>query len=255
MTIKAILIDDSEQALRLLQLMLSELAPEVHVLATAKNVDEGLLAFEKHTPDVVFLDIEMPEKSGLQFAEEMLRRQSVCEIIFTTAYNQYAINAFRLSAIDYLLKPIDEAQLLQAVEKIKSKQQLKDDQSRLIALTKNLQPQAEKVLTIPVFNGYDYVEINAISYLEADGSYTQMIMTDGKQKTISKTLKYFEIPLSDQQNFIRVHRSFIINIAQMRSFSRASRGTITMRNGKEIDLARDRRQSFFDMLERNQYLD
>jgi two-component system, LytTR family, response regulator len=246
--LKALLIDDSEQALRLLQLMLEELAPEIKIVAISKNVEDGLKAIEKYKPDALFLDIEMPKKSGLQLAEILLNNESDCEIIFTTAYNQYAIQAFRLSAVDYLLKPIDENQLIQAVEKIKENRRLKSDRNRLSSLMKNLNRTTEKTLTIPIFNGFEYLSLKEIEYLEADGSYVHILMINGKQKTASKNLKYFEQTLENQSNFIRVHRSYIINIDNMRLFSKAGRGRLTMKNGKEIDLARDRRQAFFDLL-------
>lgn len=247
--IKAILVDDSAQALRLLRLMLQELTPEVEVIASAQNVDEGLLAIEKYKPDAVFLDIEMPQKSGLQLAEELMTNKTDCEIVFTTAYNEYAIQAFRLSAIDYLLKPIDEMQLIQAVEKIKDNRQLKFARNHLSTLTQNLNPNTEKLLTIPILTGFEYVPLKEIEYLEADGSYTHIFLINGKQKTASKNLKFFENALENQRNFIRVHRSSVINIDNMRSFTKAARGTIIMKTGKEIDLARDRRQMFFGLLE------
>jgi two-component system LytT family response regulator len=136
--IKAIIIDDSIQARKLLRLMLAEYAPEIELITEAENVEEGIIAIETHKPDVVFLDIEMPGKSGIQLAEELVKNGISCDIVFTTAYNGYAINAFRLSAIDYLLKPIDEKQLIEAIEKIKSRKELKSAQDRLLSLTENL---------------------------------------------------------------------------------------------------------------------
>ncbi len=244
--IKAVLIDDSEQALHLLNLMLKEFAPEIEVLATAKNVDEGLEAIAHYQPDVIFLDIEMPEKSGLQLAEELFNQKIKCEVVFTTAYNQYAIKAFRLSAIDYLLKPIEEDQLLQAVDKLVEK--LKSGQNNLEILAKNLTSNEQKILSIPVLNGYEYIPLDTIEYLEAEGSYTYIHSIDTKHKIASKNLKYFEQALEGQSNFLRVHRSYIINLDNIHSFSKANRGIITMKNGKEIDLARDRRKTFFDKM-------
>jgi len=248
--IKAIIIDDSAQARKLLRLMLHELAPEIMLVAEAENAAEGYLMVEKFNPDVLFLDIEMPGKSGIQLAEDLLKNNFNCEIIFTTAYNDYAINAFRLSAIDYLLKPIHEQQLIEAVDKIKEKKATKDLKKRLAALSENIKPTTDNVLCIPVQNGYEYILVKNIEYLEADGSYVHIYLTDKKQKTVSKNLKYFEQALSQFSNFVRVHRSSIINMDNMISYSRTGRGTITMKNGKEIDLARDRKVYFLQLLEK-----
>src|SRR5690606_38350418 len=129
------------------------------------------------------LDIEMPEKSGIQLAEELINRNINCNIVFTTAYNQYAIKAFRLSAVDYLLKPIDETQLLQAVEKLNEKQHTQHSLTRLNALTQNLQHNNTPVLSFPVLNGHEYIPLSEIVYFEADGSYVHLFLTDGKEKT------------------------------------------------------------------------
>ena len=249
-TIKAIIVDDSPQARKLLRLMLQEFAPDIKIVAEAENGNLGIVAIKSHQPHVVFLDIDMPEKSGIQLAEELVEENIQCQIVFTTASNQYAINAFRLSAIDYLLKPISEQQLLESVEKIRQHVLLKTAKEQLKALSQNLKPTEKQVICIPIQNGYDYINIHDIEYLEADGSYVHLFLKDKKQKTVSKNLKYFEQALDLFSNFVRVHRSFIINFDLMASFSKSGRGTIIMQNGKEVDLARDRRSFFLEILER-----
>ena len=243
--IKAVLVDDSEQARKLLRLMLKELAPDILVAGEAADVSSAVDLIRKLKPDVVFLDIEMPGKSGLQLLDELPRDEVHYEIIFTTAFNDYALKAFRLSAIDYLLKPIPEKDLVEALERLRDRKDQKELKSRLDALTANLNSEKEKVLCIPVMSGYEYLRLDEIEHIEADGSYTKIMCVDSKTKTVSKNLKYFENALLDQERFIRVHRSFLINLDQMRAFSRTGRGTIVMKSGKEIDLARDRREDFF----------
>jgi len=245
--INAVLVDDSEQARKLLRLMLFELAPDVNLLGEANDVNSAVELIKKVKPDVVFLDIEMPGKSGLQLLEELPREQINYEIIFTTAFNEYALKAFRLSAIDYLLKPIPEKDLMEAIARLRERKDQKAVKSRLEALTSNLNQENEKVLCIPVLNGYDYLKLQEIEFIEADGSYAKITTIDNKCKLVSKNLKYFENALTDQNRFVRVHRSFLINLDQMKSFNRSSRGTITMKSGKEIDLARDRREHFFEL--------
>ena len=147
--LKAIIVDDSPQARKLLRLMLQELCPEVVVCAEAENVPQAVDAIKREQPHVVFLDIEMPGQSGLQLVEELSQQEVPYEIIFTTAYNQYALDAFRLSAIDYLLKPINEKHLLEAIDKLKQKQNLQQVQLKLQALSQNLKQKDDKVLCIP----------------------------------------------------------------------------------------------------------
>lgn len=250
LNIKAVIVDDSPQARKLLKLMLREYAPEITIVAEAENGNTGLTEIRLHKPDVAFLDIDMPEKSGIQLAEELVKGNIQCQIIFTTAFNHYAINAFRLSAIDYLLKPINEKELIEAIEKIKKQVSFVTAQVQLNTLSQNLVPSNDQVICIPAQNGYDYLKVNDIEYLEADGSYVHITLTDKKQKTVSKNLKYFEQILEPFPNFLRVHRSYLININLMTSYSKSGRGTIIMKNGKEVDLARDRRTFFLEILEK-----
>lgn len=242
--IKAIIIDDSEQAIRLLYLMLKELAPEIEVIATAKNVSDGLSLINQHHPEVLLLDIEMPEKSGLDLASELQKSNLRCDIIFTTAYDEYAIQAFRLSAIDYLLKPIEEEQLIHAIEKVMKNRQLKNAENRLNALVNNLNPDANRTLSVPILNGYSYLPLNKIEFLQADGSYVHIFMHNDLTKTISKNLRYFENILESEKNFVRVHRSYIINMESVEAYSKADRGIVLMKSGKKIDVARNRKQEF-----------
>ncbi|HRE96105.1 MAG TPA: response regulator, partial [Flavobacteriales bacterium] len=144
--INAVLIDDSSQARKLLRLMLAELAPDVNVLGECSDLSEGVKSIREYKPDVVFLDIEMPGKSGLQILEELPRDEMQYEIIFTTAYDEYALRAFRLSALDYLLKPISETELNEAVKKIRQRKQLYSSSERIQALNTNLQQKEASVI-------------------------------------------------------------------------------------------------------------
>jgi two-component system LytT family response regulator len=247
--VKAILVDDSDQARKLLRLMLAELDANVEIVGEADHLDAGVKLIREMTPDVVFLDIEMPGKSGLQILEELPREEVDYDIVFTTAYNDYALKAFRLSAVDYLLKPIDKEQLKDAIGRIRNKTEKKELRDRLGALGDNLKKEKSiQKLALPVQSGYEFVHLHEIEFMEADGSYVHIRLTDGKSKTISKNLKYFEQALEGQSDFVRVHRSFVINLKHMKVFSRSGRGTILMNSGKQIDLARDRREDFLKLL-------
>jgi two-component system LytT family response regulator len=242
--IRAIIIDDSYQAVKLLRLMILELLPEIDLVGEAENVAQGFELIEALKPDLLFLDIEMPGKSGIQLAEELIAKNIQCQIIFTTAYNSYAIKAFRLSAIDYLLKPIQENQLIDAVQKVEKHLNLKQENERLSILAKNLSSDKKEVVCLPLQSGYEYIPLDEIEYLEADGSYVRVILTNQKQKVISKNLKYFEQTLQDFPQFLRVHRSFLVNMNHLISYSKSDGGSITLLSQKVISISRERKANF-----------
>lgn len=246
---KAILIDDSPQARRLLKMMLAEFAPEIEILAEAPDATQAIELINKHKPDILFLDIEMPEKSGLQFAEELLSNEFQPEIIFITAYSEFAVQAFRLSAIDYLLKPLQEKDLQEAIEKVKYKLKLEKNQDRLKTLAQNLRKDKPEKLCLPVQNGYDYIDLDNIEYLEADGSYVHISLLDTRKITVSKNLRHYENLLEGLGYFIRVHRSFIVNKNHIKTILKGDKSQILMQSQKIIDIARDRKQNFWQMME------
>jgi two-component system LytT family response regulator len=249
--IKAIIIDDSDEARQLLRMMISFQSDEIEITGEASNAEKGIELIKNLKPDVVFLDIEMPDKSGLQLVKELPGDSYQYEVIFTTAYNNYALNAFRLSAIDYLLKPINEDHLRESIIKLKKMLRSEESSSRRSALILNLTPDTEKKLCLPVFNGHEYINLEELEYIEASGSYSIIHLTTGKSKTISKNLKYFSEVLDGNPNFVRVHRSFLINLKHMTKFSKNGRGVILMSSGIEIDLARERREIFFEAIKIN----
>lgn len=247
--IKAIVIDDSQQARKLLRLMLAEVAPQIEVCAEAENLDEAVLLMREHQPSLVFLDIEMPGKSGLQLLEELGQVDFIFEIIFTTAYNQFAINAFRLSAIDYLLKPIDEKQLKEAVERAIKKLHWQSLDNQLDVLKNNLESSSSKIIRIPTSKGIELINVHEIICIEADGSYAHLSLTSNRKITISKNLRFFENAFQGLDFMLRPHRSFIINMHQIKRFDKTDRGHIVMCNDAEIDLARDKRSLFFNAVQ------
>jgi two-component system LytT family response regulator len=246
--LRAVIIDDSAQARKLLRLMLLELAPEIKHVGEAENVNDGLRLIDKEQPDAVFLDIEMPGKTGLQLAEILLDRNFKGNVVFTTAYNAHAIKAFRLSAIDYLLKPIQEDQLIEAVEKLKEEKKNRDNENRLRALSENLHQERNEVLCIPTNNGFEYIPVMEIEYLEADGSYVKIYCVNNRSKTVSKNLKYFESALTDCTNFIRTHRSFLVNLDFVTNYSKSDGGYLTLKRNVQIPISRERKQAIQDIL-------
>jgi two-component system LytT family response regulator len=241
--VRAIIIDDSSQARKLLRLMLMELSSDIQILGEAEDVEEGLRLIERVQPDAIFLDIEMPGKSGLQLAEILIENRYNGSVVFTTAYNAYAIKAFRLSAIDYLLKPIQEDQLLQAIEKLISEKESQNNAERLKVLSENLNENRNEVLCIPNQAGFEYIPIAEIEYIEADGSYVNLYCTNNRSKTISKNLKYFENALIDFTCFIRPHRSYIVNKDFVTSYSKSDGGFLLLKRNVQIPVSREKKQS------------
>jgi len=246
--IRALVIDDSTQARKLLRLMLSELAPDFSILGEAEDVDQALLMIRQYNPDVLFLDIEMPGKSGLQLAEMLQDENFNGNIVFTTAYNAYAIKAFRLAALDYLLKPIQEDHLLEALDKLREVKESTDNKTRLKALEENLREERNEVLCIPTQNGSEFIPLEQITYLEADGSYVQIHCVNNRIRTVSKNLKYFEGALADCTNFIRPHRSFLVNLDCVTNYSKADGGFLILNNSIQIPVSRERKQSILELL-------
>jgi two-component system LytT family response regulator len=246
--LKAVIIDDSAQARKLLRLMILELAPNVRIVGEAENVDDGIRLIDLEKPDAVFLDIEMPGKTGLQLAEILLEKEFTGNVVFTTAYNAYGIKAFRLSAVDYLLKPIQEDQLLEAVEKLVEEKKSRDNENRLKALSANLQDDKSEVLCIPTQNGFEYVPISEVEYLEADGSYVKIYCTNNRCKTVSKNLKYFEAALADCPTFIRPHRSFLVNSSYVTNYSKSEGGFLMLKRNVQIPVSRERKQAIQEMM-------
>ncbi len=231
---KAIIVDDEPRARRILEELLREYCPEVEVLTTADDVPNAVKAIQKHKPDIIFLDIEMPQYTGFQLFEFF--EDIDFEVIFTTAYREYALQAFQVEASDYLLKPIQIELLMQAVQKVQKRIESKKNP------TQNA-PTINKI-TVPIAEGLLFLEPNEILTLKAEGSYTNVCLSSGKKVLVSKNIKFFEDILLKQPLFFRPHRSHIINLNFVKQYLRQDGGIIVMENGEEITLSRDRKDEF-----------
>ena len=245
--ISAIIIDDEERARRTLRLLIEEFCPNVEILGTYKNVPEGVLAINKLNPQLVFLDIEMPEYNGFELLGFF--RDVDFEIIFVTAYNQYALKAFEVSAVDYLLKPVDSDLLIKAIDKASLRLQNGSMKDRLSTLQENTQSEIFNRIALPVSDGLLFIEIQGIVLLEADGAYTSVFLKDGTQILVSKRLKFFEDVLKNRTAFYRPHRSFIVNINFVKKLNRAE-SALELDNGKAIPLPRNKKTEFENLLKR-----
>lgn len=238
--IKAVIIDDEQRSRDLLAGIFEKYIPEVEVMATCADVPDGVLAINKFNPDLVFLDIEMPKYSGFQLLEFF--QSLTFEIIFVTAYNDYAIKAFEVSALDYILKPVQIDKLEAAVEKFKQKKKA-SIYDRVENLKTNLKSEKISRIALPVSDGLVFIEVDDISYLEADGAYTKVNLKNGSNLLISKKLRYFEDLLGGREQFYRIHRSHIININYIKKYSRAE-GYLTLDNQTSVRVARDKKSDF-----------
>lgn len=244
--IKAIIIDDELRAQRVLKSLLEEYCPDVEVLACCNDVPSGVLKINELNPDVVFCDIEMPNFSGIELVNFF---QDVnFELIFATGYSEFAIKAFELSAIDYLLKPIQIDKLESAVEKLKMKLQHATMHDRLETLKENLKDNDITKIALPVADGLIFVDIARIVLCEADGAYTHVWLKDGSNILISKKLKFFEELLIPKGQFFRTHRSSIININYIKKYTRAE-GYLQLDNNKNVKVARDKKAEFEKYIE------
>jgi len=242
-----VIVDDTPQSRELLRLMLFELAPQIEILGEAENAEQAIEIIHKLKPDGIFMDIKMPGKSGIELLEQLAKEKVEYNVVFTTAYNEYAIQAFRLSAIDYLLKPIQENQLIEAVEKISRSKSLKQDSNKFNALVNNLHQKNNGTLTIPINYGYEYISINEIEFIEAERAYAIIHLADGTKKLVSKNLGHFEDALQHLDNFIKTHRSFFVNTNYICEFKKkADAGVITFKSGKRADVSRNSRKFFIE---------
>lgn len=223
---KAILIDDEQMARTLLSGMLAEFCPEVQLLEQCADLPSGIKAIRKRQPDVVFLDIEMPGHSGLELLDFFNEDEINFSIIFVTAYQQYAIQAFKLSAVDYLLKPIDSDDLIQAVQLVNKQQHLKKFQ----VLKDNLNVQSSKKIAINTAHSIVFIQMDDILFFKADGAYTQVFINDGRMVHASKNLRHFEELTQGHPDFYRCHKSYVVNISHVTEYIKSDGGALKIKN-------------------------
>lgn len=240
--VTAIIIDDEAKGRLALREKLSSYCPQVQVQAEAGNGQEAILLIQHHKPQLIFLDIEMPRMNGFEMLNALIEKNF--HIIFTTAYDQYAIKAIKYAAFDYLLKPIDIEELKTAVKKIELKEthQTKKQAEFLQQNIEHPKKQLNK-LAIPTLEGLLFFDINDIIQLEANSNYT-LIHFSGKPKiTASKTLKEFEEMLPENI-FFRTHHSHLINLNYIKRYIKGDGGQIELQNGNYVDVSRRKKEEF-----------
>jgi len=246
--LRTIIIDDEPQVRKTLARMLEEECSNVKLLKSADGVNSGLRAINKENPDLVLLDIQMDDGTGFDLLKKV--EPINFKVIFITAFDQYAIQAFKFSAIDYLLKPVDPEDLKQAVSKAEQMVQ-EDFSTQLKVLDDNLKTQETKgkKIILRTSETVHLVKVSDISYCESDISYTLFYLTDGQKILVSKTLKEFEDMLKEF-GFFRVHKSFLVNLFAISKFEKADGGYLVMENNDRVPVANRKKDELMELFER-----
>ena len=243
--LKALIVDDEPKARENLQILLTDFVEGVEVAALCENIAEATQAVREHAPDVVFLDIQLQRETGFDLLTKL--KEIDFEVIFTTAYTEYAIKAFKFSAIDYLLKPIDIEELKKAVARVE-KRVSNNMTGRLTQLVQNLKLGSNEnyKIALPTLDGLVFVKISDILYCEASSNYTQIFTTEEKY-LVSKTLKEYDDLLSDH-NFFRIHNSYLININSIKKYVKGEGGYVVLNNDISLDVSKRKKEAFLNKI-------
>lgn len=246
---KAIIVEDEIHSREFLKNIVTTYCSDLELVALASNVKEGVEAIKTKKPDIVFLDIEMQTGTGFDLLQQF--PQPDFEVIFTTAYDHYAIKAIKFSAVDYLLKPIDIEELQHSVAKVIEKKKNNTGQQALQMLLKNLQVPAskEQSITLSTNEGLEFVPLQQIIRIESSGPYSHFFIKDKKKIIVSKNLKEYEMLLSEH-GFFRVHNSHIININEVSRMIRTDGGYAVMSDASNISISPKKKDEFFEMIKR-----
>ena len=241
-----IIIDDEKHCIKTLTNLIENTFPEVKVLASCFDSTKAFDLIRHNEPDFIFLDIEMPLLNGFDLLSKFDHLDF--DVIFTTAYDSYAVKAIKFSALDYLLKPISKEDLAAAIEKVKSKQ-ISISKAQLLVATTVHNRQMPDTIALPTSDGLTFASVNEIVYCTADGSYTRVSMLDKSEILLSKTLGDVE-ELLNEYHFFRIHHSSLINLKQVRKYIRGEGGEVVMINGQSLQVARTRKAEFLNVFTR-----
>ena len=242
--INAILVDDELRSLNTLRKLLLQDCPHVNIVAECQDAFSAKDKVKSLQPQLLFLDISMPGKNGFDLLNEL--EGISFEIIFTTAHNEYSLEAFKYSAVDYLMKPIDEDLLTEAVNRAIKRIQAKENSQHIKTLLYNLrkiQVPQEMKMCIPTLKGFQVINLADVIYCEAESSYTNFYLTDGRHIVASKSIIEYELLLEDTA-FCRIHKSFLVNLIHIKEYIRGEGGNIVLTNNKAIEVSRRKKDLF-----------
>lgn len=243
---KVVIIDDEKRTRDLIAKMIDSFEMDITCFPIGENVQSGIKAIEEVQPDLVLLDIQMPDGTGFELLNSIDERNF--EVIFVTAFEEYALKAIKFSALDYVLKPIDSDELRTAIEKAIQTIDKKVDSSQLETLNYNIQNVNRKKLVLKTHESVYVVDLENIVRCEADRNYTSFYLNDGKKILVSKTLKEYETMLSGN-HFFRVQQSHLVNLNYVNRFDKKNGGSVVMKDGSEVPLSPAKKDMFFKVLE------
>ena len=248
--IKAIIIEDEKKSAEALAQLLQKNCPEVNVLGKAENVKKGIDLVSKLKPELIFLDVMMPDGSGFEVLEKISPNMSgKFDVIFTTALEKFAVKAIKYSALDYLLKPIDAKELIIAVGKVVDRNKNVSNEENFRSLLENVRQNESQYskITLPTGHAYEIVLIKDFIRCEAYDNYTNVFLAGGKKFLVSGTLKHYE-DLLPEKDFIRIHHSHLINMNHIVRFLKEDSGYAVMSDGSKVEVSRRKREDFLQRL-------
>lgn len=238
MTISALVVDDEKNGRENLSGMIKNYCPQVKIVAEANSVAQAIVEIQDHQPQLIFLDIEMPGGNGFQLLDHF--KDFPFEVIFVTAYDNYAIKAIRFSAIDYILKPINLNDLIIAIDKVSQRIRHQNENERIRQLYLNTFHPTDPKIGLATGDRVEFVEVKSIIRCQGECNYTNLYFTDKKPLLVAKSLIEFE-ELLGEYNFIRVHKTHLINLNHVASFNRNDAGILIMSNGDKVSISRRRK--------------
>ncbi len=244
---KTIIVDDIIKNREILIEMLTDFCPQVEIIGEADNVASALSIIQKNTPDLVLLDIEMPDGTGFDLLEKI--GNISFEVVFVTAHDRYALKAIKFCALDYILKPVDVKELIKAIHRADEKYKQLNSSNNFSHLIHNIKNQNinNHRIALPTQDGFVFIEVNDILRCEAEGSYTQVFLKNNKNIFATRKIKGFEELLNDY-HFFRVHRSHLINLNYIEKYYRGEGGYVVMIDGTSVDVSRRKKEEFLERL-------
>lgn len=240
-----IIIDDEKHVVESIELLLNEHCKDVNVIGKSTSYNEGIDLIRRSKPDLLLLDIEMPFGTGFDLLEKFIDIKF--EVIFITAYSQYALKAIKYSALDYILKPVDINELKTAIKKVVERKKQLHPKNHFEILLENLKSQIPSKLAIPTTDGLEYVNISDIVKISADGRYSNIYINNKKPYFVTRNLGEFEELLPERQ-FFRIHNSYLINLDFVKKFSRKDGGIVEMLDSSQLPISRTKKNDFLDRM-------
>lgn len=239
MKLKAIIIDDEQSCRDILKKYIKKYNLEIELIAEADNVAIGLDLVNTISFDLLFLDIDLPDGNGFDVLEKA--KTLHFNVIFTTAHNEYALKAFKYSAIDYLLKPVNIDELMVAIQKVQQKEKIGSLEKKLNLLFENYNQNKYTKINLPTKNGFEIIELDDIMYCNADNNYTHIFLRDKRKITISKTIKEYD-ELLPASKFYRIHQSYLVNLGYIKKYIKGDGGEVELQNGTVLDVSRRKKE-------------